>query len=87
MECPVPVCLNRDVTDNGGGIEIHLSWAAVLDFQEKEGRWPRLHNEEDAEAVLKLAQAISEARKEIEGACWAQKVSSLPCCPGATGSQ
>lgn len=58
---------------SGAGIDIHLAYAAVLDFQAETGAWPRTQNAEDAAAVVALAEKISDSRKETEGACWAQK--------------
>jgi ubiquitin-activating enzyme E1 len=57
----------------GDGIDIHLAYAAVFRFQELHSRWPATHSAKDADAVVKLAQTISDSRKETDGACWAQK--------------
>ena len=44
----------------------------MLDFHEKNGAWPRMGSAEDAKEVLAIAEAISESRKDIDGAIWAQ---------------
>ena len=66
--------LNSEGTERGEGIDVHLSFAAALAFEEQSGHWPRLHHNADAQAVLALAKKISEARKATEGACWAQAI-------------
>lgn len=67
-----PQMLNADAFYRGDGIDIHLSYAATLDFQEANDRWPRLHCQADANEVVKIAEAISEHRKSIDGAIWTQ---------------
>jgi len=76
LDCatPVPQMLRGEEWEEGKGIEIHLCIAAVLDFQEEEGHWPRIHNDEDAEKVLSICKKISKSRQDTE-ACWSQKVS------------
>lgn len=71
---PVPQMLRGDDWEMGKGVDVHLSVSAVLNFHEKVGHWPRLHNEEDAGLVVKLAAEISNERKSIEGSCWSQSI-------------
>jgi hypothetical protein len=71
----VPQMLRGDDWEAGKGIEVHLSIAATLDFHEKVGYWPRLHNKDDAAQLVEIAKSISESRKTVEGACWGQAVS------------
>jgi len=71
---PVPNMLNSENAVAGQGIDTHLAFAAVLDFQEEHGRWPGLLNDKDADAVLEIAKSISDKRKDIEGACFAQAI-------------
>ena len=68
-----PQMLEAEAGGRGDGIDVHLALSAVLDFQEKEGRWPRLHDGADADAVLELAAAVSERHRALGGdAIWAQ---------------
>ena len=71
---PVPQMLRGEDWELGKGVDIHLSIAAVLNFQEKLGHWPRLHNADDASQLVKLVEELSNERKSIEGACWAQGI-------------
>lgn len=71
---PVPQMLRGEEWEAGGGIEVHLSVAAVLAFEEAEGRWPQIHDGDDAKKMVALAKSISEDRKGKENACWLQKV-------------
>ena len=71
---PVPQMLRGEDWELGKGVDIHLSIAAVLNFQEKLGHWPRLHNADDASQLVKLAEEVSNERKSTEGACWAQGI-------------
>ena len=73
VQTPVPQMLRGDDWEAGKGIEVHLSIAAVLDFQEKNGHWPRLHEKNDASQLVELAKGISDGRKQ-EGACWSQAI-------------
>uniref|UniRef100_A0A7S4R506 Ubiquitin-activating enzyme E1 C-terminal domain-containing protein n=1 Tax=Ditylum brightwellii TaxID=49249 RepID=A0A7S4R506_9STRA len=72
---PVPQMLRGEDWEAGVGINVHLSFAAVLDFNEQEGRWPGIHDSKDASKLVDTAKAISESRKEKEGSCWSQSVS------------
>ena len=81
MECTaVPQMLRGEDWESGKGIETHLSIAAVLDFYDQKKYWPRIHNQDDAKAVVECAKAISEARqkKAAENSdgvyCYAQNV-------------
>lgn len=74
VKTPVPQMLRGEDWEAGKGVEIHLSIAAVLDFEEKNGRWPRLHNGDDAKELVKLVDEISAARKDVEGACMSQDI-------------
>jgi len=71
---PVPQMLRGEDWELGKGVEIHLSLAAVLDFYDANNRWPRLHCTKDAQTLVTLAKAISDARAEVEGACKSQKI-------------
>lgn len=70
----VPQMLRGEDWELGKGVDVHLSIAAALNFNEKNGHWPRLHNDDDASQLVKLAGEISEQRKEVEGACWSQSI-------------
>ncbi|KAK1745267.1 ubiquitin-activating enzyme E1 [Skeletonema marinoi] len=48
--------------------------APRLDFHEKNNRWPQLHNADDSSQMVEIAKSISDSRKDIEGACWAQSI-------------
>jgi len=71
---PVPQMLRGEDWELGKGVEVHLSIAAVLDFHESHGFWPRLHNKDDENEVVAAAKKISDKRKEIEGLCWSQSI-------------
>jgi ubiquitin-activating enzyme E1 len=71
---PVPQMLRGEDWEAGKGVDIHLSLAASLNFHEKLGYWPRLHNHEDADQLVKIAEEISNERKSVEGSCWSQKI-------------
>ena len=71
---PVPQMLRGEDWEAGRGVDVHLALAAVLDFREDAGRWPRLHDAEDAAAVVARAEGLSAARRETEGACWSQTI-------------
>jgi hypothetical protein len=73
MACGEPPMLDMSRTlagyhPTGEGVEIHLAYAAVLDFYEKKSFWPRLQNDDDAKAVAELAVAINDSRRATEGA-------------------
>ena len=55
VQTPVPQMLRGDDWEAGKGVEVHLSIAAVLDFHEKNGHWPRLHEKNDASQLVELA--------------------------------
>ena len=74
VQTPVPQMLRGEDWEAGKGVEVHLSIAAALEFQEKVGYWPRLHNKDDAIKLVELAKSISDGRKTVEGACWSQTV-------------
>ena len=74
VQTPVPQMLRGDDWEAGKGVEVHLSIAAVLDFHEKNGHWPRLHEKNDASQLVELAKDISDNRKTVEGACWSQAI-------------
>jgi ubiquitin-activating enzyme E1 len=72
----VPDMLDKEAAqERGAGIDIHLALSATLDFQEANGRWPALHSEEDAAAVVEAASAASARNKEVEGGVWLQSIS------------
>lgn len=75
LECtPVPQMLRGEDWELGKGVEVHLSIAAVLEFHESRGHWPRLHCQDDANQVVQLAKDISDKRKDIDGSCWGQSI-------------
>ena len=55
-----------DGWEQGVGRQLHLEWAAVLDFEEKNGRYPRVHDAKDAREMVQLAKAIAD-KVEYEG--------------------
>ncbi|KAL7550696.1 hypothetical protein ACHAWF_013915 [Thalassiosira exigua] len=71
---PVPQMLRGEDWELGKGVDVHLSISAALEFNEKNGHWPRLHNSDDASQLVQLSKEISNARKSIEGACWSQNI-------------
>ena len=71
---PVPQMLRGEDWELGKGVEIHLSLAAALEFNEKFGHWPRLHYQSDANELVQLAKDISDKRKTVEGSCWSQSI-------------
>jgi len=71
---PVPQMLRGEDWELGKGIEIHLSISAILNFNDKTGHWPRLHNTDDAKELVILAEELSTERKAIEGSCRGQSI-------------
>ena len=71
---PVPQMLRGEDWELGKGVDVHLSISAVLNFYDKAGHWPRLHNADDASQLVKLAEEISNERKSVEGSCWGQSI-------------
>ena len=72
-----PQMLEAEAGGRGDGIDVHLALSAVLEFEAAEGRWPALHDDRDADAVLKLAEAVSERHRALDAAgdgaaIWAQ---------------
>ena len=74
VQTSVPQMLRGEDWEAGKGVEVHLSIAATLEFHEKVGYWPRLHNKDDASHLVELAKSISDRRKNVEGACWGQAI-------------
>jgi len=77
---PMPQMLVQESGIRGDGIDIHLAISASLEFQAEHGRWPTALSQEDADAVVKKAQAISDARQTSskesgDAQCWAQEFS------------
>ena len=76
----VPFMMTEEAGSRGDGIDAHLALTATLDFEQSQGHWPRLHSEEDAAAVVELAEAASAKHKGLAeaggeaGCVWAQKV-------------
>lgn len=70
----VPQMLRGEDWEGGKGVEVHLAYAAALDFYDAEGRWPEIHSADDATKFLDFTKAISDSRKDKDGACWAQKI-------------
>ena len=68
----VPKMLRGEDWEAGRGVDVHLTLAAVLDFETGARRWPRLHNKEDVGKVVVLAEGLLEDRHGTEGACWSQ---------------
>jgi len=71
---PVPQMLRGEDWELGKGVDVHLSISAALNFHEKAGHWPRLHNADDASQLVKVAEEISKERKTVEGSCWGQNI-------------
>ena len=70
----VPQMLRGEDWEDGKGVEVHLSIAAALEFQQRKGRWPRLHDADDASEMVKIAEEISKGRESVEGSCRAQTI-------------
>uniref|UniRef100_A0A7S4NBG5 THIF-type NAD/FAD binding fold domain-containing protein n=1 Tax=Odontella aurita TaxID=265563 RepID=A0A7S4NBG5_9STRA len=70
----VPQMLRGEDWEGGKGVEVHLAYAAALDFYDAEGHWPEIHGADDASKFLDIAKAISDSRKDEDGTCWAQKI-------------
>ena len=70
----VPQMLRGEDWEDGKGVEVHLSIAAALEFHERKGRWPRLHDAGDASDMVGIAGEISKGREGVEGSCRAQTV-------------
>lgn len=77
----VPQMLRGEEWEAGKGIEIHLSLSAVLEFYNQEGRWPGVHDKQDAKRMVDLTKKLSEERQkkaqdESDGGayCYAQKI-------------
>jgi len=64
-----PQHMDQALWEKGAATDIHIFWAAVLEYHEKEKSWPRLHNDDDAKKFYELCQAVNEERAEEEGAC------------------
>jgi molybdopterin/thiamine biosynthesis adenylyltransferase len=92
--CPVPQMLRGEDWENGKGIDIHIAIAAALEYYDTASAkasssvpsWPKLHDEQDAQVFLEIAQKISDSRKNnispensdnnsTVGPCWSQTVS------------
>lgn len=58
-----PQMLSANAGRDGRGIEIHLQWAAALDFEEKNGRWP---GRADGAAFAEAVQAVSDRNKAAD---------------------
>jgi ubiquitin-activating enzyme E1 len=58
----VPRMLNAEAGQEGQGIDTHVAFAAVLEFHDKEGRWPELHSEADANTFVDCAKELVAAR-------------------------
>ena len=52
-----------DGWEQGVGRQLHLEWAAVLEFEDKNHRYPRVHDKADAREMVKLAKAIAATVK------------------------
>ena len=55
---------NQARWEKGAGKTCHIAWLAALDFQEKTGHYPRLHNEDDAAEFLNVAASTLAAMPE-----------------------
>ena len=53
-----------DGWDQGLGRQLHAQWKAVLDFEAKNSRYPRIHDASDARELVELAK-LSIKKKEI----------------------
>lgn len=47
---------NQGRWESGAGKTCHIAWLAALDYREKHDRYPRLHNEEDANEFIQVAE-------------------------------
>jgi ubiquitin-activating enzyme E1 len=59
--------LDDERTYSGRGNQLHLAFAALLDFEEKHNRFPVLHSQEDAKEMVAVATAVNTARGSSEG--------------------
>lgn len=50
----------------GRGAQVHFARLALWEFQKQHNRYPGLHNEEDAKAVVEIAKAINAKHQAIE---------------------
>lgn len=75
----VPQMLKAEDGAAGKGVETHLAYAGLLEFQAAHGRFPHLHSSKDATALVDICTDIAKAREEkakagAEGVVWAQKL-------------
>jgi len=70
-EMVAPQHMNQELWEKGAGTDIHIFWAAVLEFFEQNKSWPKLHNNDDAKKFYDICQSINKERSGIEGGCTA----------------
>lgn len=56
-----------DLGKFGRSEQLHFAFRAVREFQKNKGHLPQLHNAEDADEVLRIAQELNQAGKDSEG--------------------
>lgn len=71
---PCPQMMDQEAWQNGDGCWVHLALATTLRYQVEKGCWPSLLDAEAANQFLDMAKALSQERKDLEGACWLQKI-------------
>jgi len=64
-----PQHMDQQLWEKGVSTDIHICWAAALEFYEKENAWPSLHSDDDAKKFYELCQSLNTERAEVEGAC------------------
>jgi len=64
-----PQHMSQELWERGVATDIHICWAAALEFYEKEKKWPALHSNDDAKKFYDVCQELNKARAEVEGAC------------------
>lgn len=69
MPLVTPQHMDQAAWEKGYATDIHICWAAALEFQEQKGRWPALHCNDDAKAFYEIANKINTDRAETENAC------------------
>ena len=66
MESRFPQMLFATHGIEGRGVDVHLQWAAALDFHERHGHWPRPRSQKDAAALLDCARDVSERNRAFD---------------------
>lgn len=68
-----PQMMDQEAWHAGEGCWIHIALEAAFRFQETKGQFPGLLDEAAATEFVEIAKAVSDERKDKEGACWMQK--------------